>query len=270
MRTIAAITCTLAAAFCSVAALAQTARPSDGQVQKLIEQTQKAEADFDRALDSKLKNAIVRGPSGEVMVSIFLQDFKTDIERMKERFAPKYAASAELVMIMRRAEGLDKFVDSQPASLKGRSEWDTFTASLNDLAAAYGTSFPMKPDSPPRRMNDLEIQQASDAAVTNGQALRKSLSSVYGKEDKESIKATEEHIDAMTKAAKGLKARVDDGKPASGEAAVFTEAANKVQTALGDRTLTGDAKTAADGLSASLSKVEQAFGMQKKDLAAQD
>jgi hypothetical protein len=269
MRIIAATSFTLATLF-TVAALAQSARPSDGQVQKLIEQTQKAEADFDRVLDSNLKKAIVRGPTGEVMVSIFLQDFKTDIERMKERFDPKYAASAELVMIMKRAEGLDKFIDSQPASLKGRSEWDTFTASLNELAGAYGTTFPLKPDSPPRRMNDLEIQQASDAAVTNGQTLRKSLASVYGKEDKESIKATEGDIDAMTKAAKGLKARVDEGKPASGEAVVFAESVAKVNTALGERTLTADAKTAADGINASVSKVEQAFGMQKKDLAAQD
>lgn len=68
-------------------------------------------------------------------------------------------------MIMKRAEGLDKFVDSQPASLKGRSEWDTFTASLNELAGAYGTTFPLKADSPPRRMNDLEIQQATESAV---------------------------------------------------------------------------------------------------------
>jgi hypothetical protein len=269
MRIIAAIGLTLATLF-SAAALAQSARPSDGQVEKLINQTQQAEADFDRALDPNLKKAIVRGPSGEVMVSIFLEDFKTDIARMKERFSPKYAASAELVMITKRAEGLDKFIDSQPASLKGRSEWDTFTASLNELAGAYGTTFPLKPDSPPRRMNDLEIQQASDAAVTNGQTLRKSLPSVYGKEDKESIKATEGHIDAMTKAAKGLKARVDEGKPASGEAVVFAEAVAKVQTALGERTLTADAKTAADGINGSLSKVEQAFGIQEKDLAAQD
>lgn len=269
MKIIAAASFALAASF-SVAALAQSARPSDSQVEKLIEQTQKSEADFDRALDSKLKNAIVRGPSGEVMVSIFLEDFKTDIERMKERFDPKYAASAELVMIMKRAEGLDKFMDSQPASLKGRSEWDTFTASLNELAGAYGTTFPMKADSPPRRMNDLEIQQATESAVTNGQTLRKSLSTIYGKEDKDGIKAAEGEIDAMTKAAKSLKARVDESKPASGEAAVFAEAVNKVQTAIGERTLTADAKTAADGLNASLSKVEQAFGMQKKELAAQD
>jgi hypothetical protein len=51
---------------------------------------------------------------------------------------------------------------------------------------------------------------------------------------------------------------------------VFAEAAGNVQTGLGERTLTADAKTAADGISASRSKVEQAFGMQKKDLAAQD
>jgi hypothetical protein len=269
MKIIAAAGFALAALF-SISALAQSARPSDSQVEKLIEQTQKAEADFDRALDSKLKQAIVRSPSGEVMVNIFLADFKTDIERMKERFDPKYAASAELVMIMRRAEGLDKFIDSQPASLKGRSEWDTFTASLNELAGAYGAAFPLQAGSPPRRMNDLEIQQASEAAVTHGQALRKQLPEVYGKEDKDSIKAAEGHIDAMTKAAKGLKARVDDGKPASGEAVVFVEAANKVQAALGERPLTANAKTANDGIKASLSKVEQAFAMTKPDLAAKD
>ncbi len=269
MKIIAATSFTLAALF-SISAFAQTARPSDKQVQSLIEQIQKTEADFDRALDKNLKSAIVRGPGGEVTVSVFLGDFKTDIERMKERYAPKYAASAELVQVMRRAEGLDKYIDSQPASLKGRSEWDTFTASLNELAAAYGTTFPMKADSPPRRMNDLEIQQATEAAVTSAQALRKHLPTIYGKEDKDGIKAAQGDIDAMTKAAKGLKARVDDSKPASGEAVVFAEAVAKVQTAIGERTLTADAKTAADGIKASLNKVEQAFGMEKKELAAQD
>ncbi len=262
MKILAATSFFLAALYC-VGALAQSARPSDRQVETLIEQTQKSAEDFDRALDRDLKKATVRGPNGEVAVSVFLKDFATDIDRMNERFDSKYAASAELVAVMRRAGDLDKFIDSQPPSLKGRSEWDTFTASLNELAGAYGSSFPVKADSPPpRRMNDLEIQQATDAAVKNGQSLRKSLSDIYAKDDAEGKKAAEAQIDAMTKAAKGLKARVDDGKPASGEAAVFAESVARVQSALGERVLTAPVKAAADGIAASLAKIEQAFGMQ--------
>lgn len=260
MKIIVAAGATLAALF-SVAALAQSARPSDKQVEQLIGELQKSAQTFERALDSNLKKATVRGPGGEVAVEMFLKDFKTDMQRMDERFDAKYAASAELLAVLRRAGGLDTFIDGQPASLKGRSEWDSYSATLNELATAYGSSFPMKADNPPRRMNDLEIEQASDAAVKNGQALRKSLSSVYGKENKDAIKAAQTEIDAMTKAAKGLKARVDDDKPASGEAVVFVEAVEKVQTALGERALTGDAKTAADGITASVSKVKQAFAI---------
>ena len=242
-------------------ALAQSARPADSEVEKLIQQVEKSAQVFERELDKDLKKAIVRGPSGEMEMKTFLEDFNTAIDRVKERFEPKYAASSEVTALVRRAGDLDAFVKSQPPSLKGRSEWDSFASSLNSLAAAYGSSFPMKDDNPPRRINDLEVEQAADAAVKSGQSLKRSLSKVYGKEDKEALKTAEDDIDAMTKAAKGLKARVDDKKPASGEAALFVESVQKVKTDIGDRTLTADARTAADGIEASLSKVEQAFGM---------
>jgi hypothetical protein len=242
------------------AAFAQTARPPDSEVKKMIEQTQKASETFQRALDKDLKNSIVRSATGEMQMKTFLEDFNVGLERLKERFKPEYAASAELSAVMTRAGELDAFIKSQTPSLKGRSEWDSFAGSLNSLAAAYGSAFPVK-DAPPRRINDLEIKQAADAAVKNGQSLRKELSEVYGKEDKEAKKTAEANIDAMNKAAKGLKDRVDDKKPASGEAAVFAESVQKVKDSLGERTLPADAKKAADGIAASLAKVQQAFGM---------
>jgi hypothetical protein len=242
------------------AAFAQSARPPDSEVKKMIEQTQKAAETFQRALDKDVKNSIVRSATGEMQMKTFLEDFNTGLDRLKERFKPEYAASAELNAVMARAGELDEFIKSQSPSLKGRSEWDSFAGSLNGLAAAYGSAFPMK-DAPPRRINDLEIQQAADAAVKNGQSLRKELSDVYGKEDKDAKKTAEANIDAMNKAAKGLKDRIDDKKPASGEAAVFAESVQKVNDSLGERTLPADAKTASDGINASLAKVQQAFSM---------
>jgi hypothetical protein len=251
------------AAFAFVAgpAFSQSARPPDSQVESLIEQMQKASSQFERALDRDLKRATIRGPNGEMQMEPFLEDFNTGIERLKDRFDKDYAASSELTALMRRATDLDNFIRSQPPSLKGRSEWDSYSSSLNALAAAYGSSFPMKEDNPPRRMNDLEIKQAADNAVKSGQSLKKQLSKIYGKDDDAARKTASADVDAMTKGAKGLKDRVDDRKPASGEAAVFAEAVKKLETTLGSKTLTPDATKALDGIKASFSKVEQAFGM---------
>ena len=248
-------------AFLGGSVLAQSARPPDSQVDSLIEQMEKAASQFERSLDRDLKKATIRSPNGEMQMEPFLEDFNTSIERLKDRFDKDYSASSELTALMRRATDLDNFIRSQPPSLKGRSEWDSYSASLNALAAAYGSAFPMKEDNPPRRMNDLEIKQAADNAVKNGQSLKKSLSKVYGKDEDAARKTAAAEVDAMTKGAKGLKDRVDDRKPASGEAAVFAEAVKKLQTTLGTKTLTVDATKALEGINASFSKVEQAFAM---------
>jgi len=247
---------------------AQTARPGDRAVEDLIEQVQKSEEVFVKKLDKNIKKATIRGASGEVEVENFLKDFETNLERLEERFDSKYSASAELNAVMHQAGGIEKFIQSQPPTLKGRSEWDDFKASLQALAAAYGSVFPVDESKPPRRMNDLEIQQAADSAIDHGSKLRRELSDVFTKEEKPAKQTAEENIDAMQKAAKNLKARVDDGKPASGEAGAFAESARQVHSSLGSRTLSDDAKTASDGISAALAKVEQAFNMSSAPAAA--
>jgi len=260
MKRIVAIVFTLLA-FLSGSVLAQSARPPDSQVESLIGQMEKAASEFERSLDKNLKKATIRSPSGEMQMESFLEDFNTNIKRLKDRFDKEYSASSELAALMRRATDFDTFIRSQPPTLKGRSEWDVYTSSLNTLAAAYGSAFPMKEDNPPRRMNDLEIKQAADSAVKSGSSLKSSLSKVYGKDEDEARKAAAAEIDAMTKGAKGLKARVDDKKPASGEAQAFTDAVKKLQTTLSTKTLTPEATKALDGINASSRKVEQAFGM---------
>jgi hypothetical protein len=242
-------------------AVAQTARPGDRAVEDLIQQVKKSEEQFVRALDKNIKKSTIRGAKGEVDVDVFLEDFGTAIERLEDRFAPKYAASAELNAVMQQAGGIEKWIQSQPPALKGRSEWDDFKASLQSLAAAYGSTFPLDETKPPRRMNDLEIQQAADSAIENGNKLSKNLSDVYSKEDKQAKETAGNDIDAMQEAAKKLKARVDDNKPASGEAGVFSDSVKKLRSTLGSKPLAGDAKTASDGISAALAKIEQAFNM---------
>jgi hypothetical protein len=251
---------------CAVMALAlpagaQTARPGDRAVEDMIKEVEKSEQKFVRALDKDIKRATVRSASGEVDMEHFLDDFATSIKRLDERFDAKYSASAELTALMRSAGDLDKFIQSQPASLKGRSEWDEFKASLSSLAAAYGSAFPLDESKPPRRMNDLEIQQAADSAIDHGSDLKRELSDIFSKEEKATRETAESDIEALENASRKLKSRVDDGKPASGEAAVFSEAVKKLQATLGSRTLTEDAKTASDGIASAGAKVDQAFNI---------
>jgi hypothetical protein len=100
----------------------------------------------------------IRGAQAGVNVDRYFEDFNTDLERLEERFKAKYSASAEVLTVLRKATDIDRFIDSQPASLKGRSEWDEAAAALKQLAEAYGTTFPLTAGAPgPRRINDQEV-----------------------------------------------------------------------------------------------------------------
>ena len=258
---------------CAVMAMAlpagaQTARPGDRAVEDMIKEVEKAHETFVRKLDKDVKKANVRSASGEIDMDHFLDDYETSIERLDERFDSKYSASSEVTALLRRAGDMEKFIQSQPPTLKGRSEWDEEKASLQSLAAAYGATFPMDESKPPRRMNDLEIQQAADSAIDHSGDLKREFSDVFTKEEKDARDTAEDDVKALQDASKKLKSRVDDGKPASGEAAAVSEAGRKLQASIGSRTLTEDAKTASDGLASALAKVDQAFNIPPSAAAA--
>ncbi len=253
----------LALAF-SLTASAQMARPSDRAVEKLIDGAQESLKRFERSLDADLKRGLIRGTSTEVNVEHYLADFNTDIERLRDRFEPGYSASAEALMVLRRANGVDAFVKSQPASLKGRSEWDVAAASFNELAGAYGTTFPMPAEAPPRRINDAEIGQAADAVAKQAGAYKKSLTAAFGKEESEQLKAAQKSADELASAAKALKSRIGSGKAASGEAAVVAEKFAAAEASVTGRTLPEPAVKAWDGVEAAVGKIDQAFGAPKR------
>jgi acylphosphatase len=241
---------------------AQVARSSDKSVEKLIEGTQKSVQDFERALDKKLREGTIRGATTEVNVESYLKDYDTDLDRLKERFKPDYAASSELQTVLRKGTDIDTFMDSQPASLKGRSEWDVVEANLKQLAGAYATTFPSK-DPAPRRINDGELLAAADAVTKNSQTYKKEIKTAFTKEEKAASEGVQKSVDALANAAKTFKSRVSSDKPASGEAAVLAEKAAAVQTALAGRTLNANAVKAWAGVTAGLAKIDQAFGVSK-------
>ena len=86
--------------FFSVAMAEPIARMSDKGVKELGKTIAKQEKSFDKALPSKFKKSILRGPTGELMVSDYLADFADAIKHLNDRFTGQYSASAEVTEIL--------------------------------------------------------------------------------------------------------------------------------------------------------------------------
>lgn len=236
------------------------ARPSDKTVVGHIDAVQKSIKQFERSLDSDLKRGTIRGASTEVNVENYLKDFSIDIDRLRKRFKSNYSASAELATVLEKADSIRRYVESQPATFKGRSEWDVAAAALNDLSGAYGTTFPLAEGTSPRRINDAEISQAADQVVKNASSYRKTLKGAFTKEESAARASAEKGADAVTNAAKALKSRIGSGKPASGEAAALGETLTAAEATVAGRTLPEGATTAWTAVKSAAAKIAQGFG----------
>src|SRR5262245_1250995 len=143
---------------CAIPALAQVPRErlTDKDVKTLIDQVDEGRDKFEGNLDGAFKGSTVRGPNGEVKVSGALQDYQDNTEKLKDRFSSDYAASSEVVTVLRQSTAIDRFMQGSPNDMKGRSEWDRQAANIKRLAEAYGTTFPFPDGATGRRMNDKE------------------------------------------------------------------------------------------------------------------
>ena len=239
-------------------------RLNDKDVKKLLEQVDNNRDRFEDQLDGKLKRSIVRGPAGEVDVEKYLDDLQENVDKLKDRFTPQYAASAEATTVLRQGSDIQRYMSTLPPSFDGASEWNRLAASLNELAAVYGTSFPLPEGQQARRLNDGEVQKTAEQIAKNADAYKKELDSSL-KKDKTIDKATRESAikDAagVKDDAKRVASLVGDGKPASGEARALLQHATAVQSASSGRALSPEAQTAWGAVQADLAKVSQAFGI---------
>jgi hypothetical protein len=262
---IAAWALTVAALVTTPAVLAD--RMSDEDVKALVERIDHERDRFEDQLDGDLKRKIVRGPGGEVHVERYLDDLQQNVDHLKERFTDQYAASAEATTVLRQGSDIQRFMAAQPPNFDGASEWNRLAASLGELAAAYGTSFPLPEGQQARRLNDREVQKAADDLAKSADRFKKDLDSSL-KNDKSVDKATRaaavQEADALKKDAKELASVIGDGRPASGEAKALIDRATAIRAASSGRTLSAAAQTAWGSVESGLDKVAQAFGVRAR------
>ena len=223
-----------------IACLSVTAGPAlaadrltDRDVKALVTRIEDGRDKFDNALDDSVKHKVVRGASGEVNVSHFLNDFQESIDRLEQRLKPDYAASAEVGTLLRQASAIDAFLREQPAGMKGESEWNRLVSDFKTLAAAYGASFPLPDKATVRRMGDGEVMSIVDRIAGSAAQLKKSLDAdlkVSPGVDRSTRENIVKEADQWAKDARNLKSRIKDGKPSSAEAEAVLSRAARLQT----------------------------------------
>jgi hypothetical protein len=214
----------LLVAVCLVAASAPAFaadRLTDRDVKELVARIEDGRDKFDNALDDELKNKILRDSTGEVDVKRFLNNFQQSIDRLEESLKPGYAGSSEAGTLLRQGSTLERYFRAQPGGTKGESEWNRLASDLKLLAAVYGAEFPVGENATFRRIGDREVAESVKELGDSAQQLKKRLDSDLKKDpsvDSASRDAIVQEADQLSKDAKVLRDRVNDGKPSSAEA----------------------------------------------------
>ena len=116
-------------------------RLTDKEVQELFANIEKDRSTFEAALDVQLKNAVIRGPKGEVNTNEFFDDLQDQVTRTTERFKPDYSASSEVLALLQYASRLDGWVKKQPSGFKGSTEWAPFASDLQPPGSSLQYNF---------------------------------------------------------------------------------------------------------------------------------
>jgi hypothetical protein len=249
-----------ALAFWSMPVLAQT-RPErmfDRDVKTLIDQVDQGRDKFEGNLDGQFKGSTLRGPNGEVKVSGALQDYQDNTKKLKSRFTADYSASTEVATVLRQSTAIDRFMQGAASNMKGRNEWDRQVMFLKQLAAAYGTTFPLPDGAVVRRMNDKETAGEAGAIGAAAGRFKSDLNkdSTLAKADKDAAK---KNVDLLIELANAVKSRTSGGKPATAEMRQLSEQMAKVEGFVGAHPSTP--KTNWNAVQTSFGRLQQAFGL---------
>ena len=245
-------------------ASAAAERLNDKDVKQLIERIDNERDRFEDQLDGKLKRSIIRGPGGEVDVERFLDDLQENVDKLEDRFSSQYAASAEVTTVLRQGSDIQRYMSTLPPSFDGASEWNRLAASLAELAAAYGSGFPVAEGQQARRLNDGEVKKAAEEIGKNADRFKKDLDSAL-KQDTSVAQAAREaavkEADGLKQDARHLASTIGGGKPSSGEAQALIRRASAIRAAGSGRPMSGAAQSSWNAVEEGLAKIAQAYDL---------
>jgi hypothetical protein len=210
-------------------------RMTDEQVKRLIE-------DIDGGFDScrqilekrNLDDATITSAERTVKVKDFLKDFEKAIDVLKERFKPEYAASPEVLALLRR--GSDVELRNRREGLTPDSTWTALAAKLGALARAYQVSWPIEDmNVRPARLNDAELAgkvERLENAAKQLQADTDKAAKANKAIDKATRASLKNSIQQLERQAKEVRSRIRDDMPAAVEVGQLLSRAGQVKEML--------------------------------------
>jgi hypothetical protein len=234
------IAAVLAVAVALLPGAAWAERMTDEQVKKLIEDIADGYRTWKQDLEREnLDDAVIRSAERSVKVKDFLKDFDQDVDTLKSRFKPGYAASPEAIVLLRR--GSDVELRNRRQNLAPRSAWSALSAKLASLASAYELPFPVESmEAQGVRLNDGElaarVQQAEKAfKQLQGDADKAAKANkAIDKAARESLKGS---IRQLEQVAKDVGTRIKDDRPAATEVGQLLAGTGALKQSLGKLSL---------------------------------
>lgn len=231
----------LVVALCPAVPAGAAERLTDEQVKKLVEDIQGAYGTWrkDDLERENLDDTVIRSAERSVKVKDFLRDFDKDIDVVRDRFKPSYAASPEVTVLLRR--GSDVELRNRRQGLAPRSAWSALAGKLTALASAYDLPFPVEDmNARGARLNDGELAARIQGVEQAFKQLRGDTdkaaraSKTIDKATRESLKGT---IQKLERDAKDLGSRMKDDRPASMEAARLLAGTDELKRTLASLSL---------------------------------
>lgn len=239
---------------------------TDEQVKKLIEDIDLGYDTWKKGLEKQnLDDAVITSAERTVRVKSFLEDFEKAIDVVKDRFKPNYAASPEVLALLRR--GSDVELRNRRQGGAPSSEWPALGSKLGTLAAAYGLAWPVESmNVQAARLNDGELASRVEQ-VAKGAKLLQSETEKAAKAAKSIDKATRESlklsIQRIEQKAKDVQSRVKEDRPASVEAGQLLSQTRDVKEMLIKLSLSSAGGASWKGIESGTDAIGHAFGMAK-------
>jgi hypothetical protein len=241
-------------------------RLNDDQVKKLIEDIDEGYATWKKELErGNLDDAVITSAERTIKVKDFLKDFDKDIEVLKSRFKPSYAASLEALGLLRR--GSYVVLHNQRAGRTPTSSFTVLSSKLEALARAYQVGWPVQSmNVQALRLNDGELAGKVQALQESAKQLR-SETDKAAKANKAIDKATRESLKTMVQGiedkAKDVSARLKDDRPASVEVEQLIAQTGRLKKTLAELQLSSAQGPAWPGIDAGTDALARAYDLKK-------
>jgi chaperonin cofactor prefoldin len=241
-------------------------RMTDEQVKKLIEDIDGGYRTWKQDLEKEnLDDAVITSAERTIKIKDFLKDFGKAIDLLEGRFKPDHAASLEVLALLRR--GSDVELHNRREGRTPSSAWTPLGSKLEALARAYQLAWPVESMSVQAvRLNDDELAgrvERMEDAVKQLQGETEKAAKANKAIDKATRESLKGSIQQIEQAAKEVRSRIKDDRPAAVEVGQLLSQTAKVKETLTRLSLLSVGGSAWRGVESGAEALARAFDLPK-------